>query len=263
MSSELDFCSLTQNKEAEFVRWFYKQLSRKHFRLAFQPIMAVGAAGILYHEGLLRHVSGRMNINPFPILEAQRSIRLLDCYVVMSLIKTLRAHPEISLGCNISAQSATLDALWEPILDALRGEPDIARRLIIEITESSSISSCDTSVDFVLRMRRLGGRIAIDDFGAGFSTLSFVRDAEPDIIKIDMGYLHRARESTRASDTFEHLVKLCKTLAPCVIVEGVERSADRQRLLAASADWAQGFYLGKPALFPGSIKAPCWVQNKI
>jgi EAL domain-containing protein (putative c-di-GMP-specific phosphodiesterase class I) len=262
MSSELDFCSLTQNKDAEFVRWFYKQLSRQYFRLAFQPIMAVGAVSILYQEGLLRHVSGRMNINPFPILEAQRSIRLLDRYVVMSLIKTLRSHPGISLGCNISAQSATLDALWEPILDALRCEPDIARRLIIEITESSSISSYDASVDFVLHMRRLGCRIAIDDFGAGFSTLSFVRDAEPDIIKIDMGFLHRARESARASDTFEHLVKLCKTLVPCVIVEGVERSTDQERLLAASADWAQGFFLGKPTLLPENIQEPCWVQNK-
>lgn len=263
MNSELDFCSLTQNKEAEFVRWFYKQLSRQYFRLAFQPIMAVGASTTLYHEGLLRHVSGRMNINPFPILEAQRSIRLLDCCVVMSLITTLRVYPGISLGCNISAQSAALDTLWAPILDALRCEPAIARRLIIEITESSSICSYDASVDFVLRLRRLGCRIAIDDFGAGFSTLSFVRDAEPDIIKIDMGFLHRARESTRASDTFEHLVKLCKTLVPCVIVEGVELSADRERLRAASAEWAQGFFLGKPTLLPGNMQEPCWVHNKI
>lgn len=245
MNLNLDFCSAASDEE-QFIEWFYDQLHQGNFLLAFQPITSTNTSSILYNEGLLRHSSGRIPLNPFPILERRRCIRTLDRYVVGRIIKLLHQNPDIRLGCNISAQSAVLDEKWHDILAHLRADRTIAERLVIEITESSVCLSHSTAVDFVHTMRSLGCLVAVDDFGSGFSTLEFIRAACPDIIKIDKGYLQRARKNIDSHKTFRYLVHLCKTLAPYVVVEGVEIESDK--LIASDADWAQGFLIGKPCL---------------
>lgn len=242
---DLDFCSSAPDEE-EFIRWFYDQLDQGEFSLAFQPITSMSINSILYHEGLLRHSSGRIRINPFPILEGRRCIRALDRYVVGSVIKLLLHNPDIRLGCNISAQSAVLDEKWREILEQLRTNRALAERLVIEITESSVCLSHSLAVDFVYEMRALGCLVAVDDFGSGYSTLQFILAAQPDIIKIDKGYLQRARTNIDGHNTIRHLILLCKTLAPYVVVEGVEIESDK--LIIGDAEWAQGFLIGKPSL---------------
>nr|WP_225920087.1 EAL domain-containing protein [Pseudomonas vanderleydeniana] len=260
MNSELEFCSVSSEETPDFTHWFYGELARGHFFLAFQPIMSTGANTNLYYEGLLRHCGGPMQLNPFPVLEGRNCIRALDHCVVSSVIDMLRNFPGKRLGCNISAQSAVLDEQWSHIISQLRAEPGLAARLVIEITESAS-SNHRAATEFVIRMRSLGCLVAVDDFGSGFSTLEFIRTASPDIIKIDKGYLHRARTCEVADEAFRHLVGLCKTLAPHVIAEGVEFDADTERLANCAAQWMQGFLVSKPQrLLPGASR-PCVIGN--
>ncbi|SEH94174.1 EAL domain-containing protein [Pseudomonas asplenii] len=258
----LEFCSVDAEETPDFAHWFYDELAQGHFFLAFQPIMSVGTKTNLYYEGLLRHCDGPMKLNPFPILEGRKCIRALDHCVVSSVINMLRDYPEIRLGCNISAQSAVLDEKWNRIISQLEAEPGLAERLVIEITESAS-SNNTAAADFVIRMRRLGCLLAVDDFGSGFSTLEFIRAASPDIIKIDKGYLQRARTCEVADQAFGHLVGLCKTLAPHVIAEGVEFESDTERLMNCAAAWMQGFLVGKPQrLLPGVFRQ-CVIENHL
>lgn len=179
-------------------------------------------------------------------MEGKKCIRSLDRYVVRSVIDLIHQNPNIRLGCNISAQSAVLDEKWQEILAHLRANRYIAERLVLEITESSVCLSHSLAVDFVHQMRSLGCLLAVDDFGSGHSTLEFILAAQPDIIKIDKGYLQRARDNIDSQNTIRHLILLCKTLAPCVVVEGVELESDK--LIIGDADWAQGFLIGKPSL---------------
>lgn len=260
MNFDLEFCSVSSEDTPDFIHWFYDELAQGQLFLAFQPITSAGPNTILYHEGLLRHCAGPMKLNPFPILEGGKCIRALDHCVVSSVIDILRKYPEIRLGCNISAQSAVLDEKWNSIISQLKVEPRLAERLVIEITESAS-SNHDAAADFVIRMRSLGCMLAVDDFGSGFSTLEFIRTASPDIIKIDKGYLQRARNCEVAGKAFRHLVGLCKTLAPYVIAEGVEFHRDTERLVDCDAEWMQGFLVGRPQrLLPGASR-PCVIGN--
>ncbi len=260
MNSSLEFCSVSSEETPDFVRWFYEELAQGHFFLAFQPIMSVESHTNLYYEGLLRHCDGPMRLNPFPVLEERNCIRALDHCVVSSVLDQLRKYPAMRLGCNISAQSAVLDERWSCIVSQLRAEPGLAERLVIEITESASLNH-GAAAEFVIRMRSLGCMLAVDDFGSGFSTLEFIRTASPDIIKIDKGYLQRARTRDVAGEAFRHLVGLCKTLAPHVIAEGVEFEGDTGRLIDCAATWMQGFLVGRPQrLLPGAL-TECVIEN--
>lgn len=260
MCSDLEFCSVYSDEALEFVHWFYDELARGQLFLAFQPVTSVKPGTIFYYEGLLRHCEGPMKTNPFPILEGRKSIRKLDHCVVSSVISMLRDNPGIRLGCNVSAQSAVLDERWSDIIAQLVAEPLLAKRLVIEITESA-LANHDAAAEFVIRMRSLGCLTAVDDFGSGFSTLEFIRTASPDIIKIDKGYLHRARHCEVAAKAFEHLMGLCQTFVPHVVAEGVEFASDTERLVHCSAQWMQGFLIAKPQrVLPGASRQ-CVVVN--
>ncbi|WP_430445303.1 MAG: EAL domain-containing protein [Pseudomonas piscis] len=227
---------------------FYRELAEGRLMLAFQPVVWLPDHNrVLYYEGLLRHGAAQGGeAYPLALLEAQPLMRELDRAVVLAVIDCLRRDERLRLGCNISARSAIIDSFWFVILDLLREAPSLASRLVIEITESATPPSIEAASEFVLCLRELGCRVAIDDFGAGLGTLEFIRQTRPDIVKIDKGYIQRARSEANSVQTLGHLVQLCKTLAPCVIVEGVESAADQSLASACGGEWGQGYLFGRP-----------------
>ncbi|MCE1113675.1 MULTISPECIES: EAL domain-containing protein [Pseudomonas] len=230
-------------------RLVYRELALRRFALAMQPVVdGRDPARVLYHECLLRHEGPALGFNPIAVLERRQAMGLLDRSVLACVIATLEQHPQLHLGCNLSAQSACADPAWECLWARLRRRPDVAARLVLEITESAAPGDPAQTLAFIASMQALGCRVAIDDFGAGFASLAFVRQAQPDVLKVDRGYLHRARQSDTDAQVFDHLVGLCNALATCVVVEGVEDGADQQRVLRAGATWQQGFHFGRPSL---------------
>lgn len=175
------------------------------------------------------------------------------------MIERLLEDEHLRLGCNISAQSAIVDPFWSATLAQLRDAPAVAARLVIEITESATPPSTEAAIEFVLCLRELGCRVAVDDFGAGLGTLEFIRQSLPDMVKIDQGYLQRARSEPNSVQTLKHLVQLCKTLAPCVIIEGIESEADRALATACGGEWGQGYLFGRPRL--DRLGAPCRLRG--
>lgn len=242
-------------------RYFYGQLEQGRFHLAFQPVVApANAQRTLYHEGLLRCTGEALGFNPFAVLERLQSIRQLDCGVVSSVIALLQRHPTMTLGCNISAQSARLDSEWERVMQQLADNANVARRLVVEITESSAQPSHEQAVEFVHQLRSTGCHVAIDDFGSGFATLTFIQQGQPDLIKIDQGYIRRARQSSLHGKTLRHLVALCSTLAAHVIVEGIETAEDLAIAQECEAQWVQGFLFARPQALIDGLDEPCVIR---
>lgn len=242
------------------VKNFYNELAQGKLVLAFQPVVWLpDSQRVLYQEGLLRHIEAQgEGVYPFAMLEKHQLMRELDRSVVNCVIERLLQNEHLRLGCNISAQSAIVDHYWQPILMQLRDAPSVAARLVIEVTESATPPSTSAAIEFVLCLRELGCRVAIDDFGAGLGTLEFIRQTRPDIVKIDQGYLQRARLETNNAQTLGHLVQLCKTLAPCVIIEGIESEADRALATACGSEWGQGYLFGRPQI--DALGAQCQLQ---
>lgn len=243
--------------DLQHTRHVYKEVSLGRFALAFQPVVAAQTPeSVLFHEGLLRYLGPSLDFNVFAVLERQQAIGLLDRCVVNSVISVLQRHPKLRLACNISAQSTRVDGTWDAIWERLADMPEVATRLVLEITESSQPPDVAQAIDFIAKLKQLRCAVAIDDFGVGFATLEFVRTVRPDILKIDRGYLHRARQMPDSAQAFVHLLKLCQALAPCVVVEGVENEDDHQRAVHAGAQWLQGFRFGAPQLRSAAGSCP-------
>lgn len=230
---------------------FYHSLATNHFFLDFQPVVSVShPQNELYHEALIRTssegITSTLKPGSIEALERLGLIRYLDRCVLMTTIDVLRNNNNLIIGCNISSQSAVIDAWWSTILFELSINPDIASRLIIEITEISLIPDLCAAISFVEHFQMLGCRIALDDFGAGTATIELARRAKPDIVKIDKGYLDRARAESSELDTLNDLIRLCLSICRIVVVEGIETSKDISLISQKSEIWGQGYLFGKP-----------------
>lgn len=249
MNTPLDADPVQDRDDLRRARLVYQQLALSHFMLAFQPVVdGRDPTCVLYHECLLRHDGPPLGFNPIAVLERRQAMGLLDRSVLGCVIDILERYPDLQLGCNLSAQSACDGLLWQPLWARLCQRPEVAARLVLEITESAAPADPERALAFIAQAQALGCRVAIDDFGAGFASLAFVRQARPDVLKVDRGYLHRARESGTEAQVFHHLVRLCQGLAPQVVVEGVEDEQDYACALSAGAVGMQGFHFGRPSL---------------
>ncbi|WP_165681591.1 EAL domain-containing protein [Metapseudomonas otitidis] len=226
---------------------FYDALNDGKLGLAFQPVVhSRNPHRVLYYEGLLRSLAEPFPCNPIALLERLGRIRLLDASVVSNVVRLLDRSPALTLGCNISALSAALDPGWEALTSLFQDRPELAGRLVIEITESARFGSHADALAFFRHFTLLGCKVAVDDLGAGCFTLDFVAEARPGIIKIDRSYLVEAREGGAALRRLEQVVETCRDISPVVVLEGIETLADHQLACAVNAEWLQGFLFGMP-----------------
>ncbi|MEI3853567.1 MULTISPECIES: EAL domain-containing protein [unclassified Ensifer] len=219
--------------------------------LAFQPIrMALRKDKQLYEECLLRlpQEAGLPRGPGLDIMALERLglIRVLDCHIMWLAIEQLRVEPERRLGVNISAQSACLDGWWAALSAALEAEHELAERITIEITETSGFPSMSAAIAFAQRLRQLGCRIALDDFGAGRDAIRNLYALQPDIVKIDAFFVRQARRSSRGQAALKALVGFARAIGGTVVAEGVETKADCDAAAQAGAAWQQGFFIDPP-----------------
>ncbi|AXF25681.1 hypothetical protein CUJ89_35195 [Burkholderia pyrrocinia] len=226
-------------------------IARDRVILCAQPIFSAhDGEQVLYHECLVRVLGDDDHTIEYPSkfipsLERLELMRFLDRYVVGMVIEFMESNHDLRLGVNISAQSANEAWWWESILLLLEGRPEIACRLVVEITETTQLSPV-SGREFVERLQRMGCSVAVDDFGDGFSVENGARIASPDIIKIAGRMLPPAAQDGARFDQFEKLVARALDNAPHVVVEGVESAGALLTASLAGAHWVQGYHTGKP-----------------
>lgn len=222
--------------------------------LAWQPVRnADSACDMLYREALLRAVNDDGTpMSPVIGLQAIERLGLtmaLDCVVVSHVLDELEASSQdVCLAVNISARSARCSFWWSEVFARLARDRSLASRLLVEITETAPLPSISEAVAFVDRLRAFGCTIAIDDFGVGYSSIRTLLALRPDIVKINALFLHRAACTDTDRRAFEHLVGLAESLAPTVVVEGVQTDEQRKLARDAGAFWQQGYHHGAPSL---------------
>jgi EAL domain-containing protein (putative c-di-GMP-specific phosphodiesterase class I) len=232
------------------------------YRLSFQwePVCAaLNPSEVRYHEvllcedcdGVLMRVGGKI-----PTLERLGLARRLDQWVVESTIEALRLNPGIRLGCNVSAQSATLDAWWAFAVTTLGEEPEVASRLTIEITETAPITDIEAAREFVKALQSLGCRIGLDDVGSGYSGLKALMELGVDIAKIGASFVREAREDQVCAARLLHLMAFARTCASSVVVEGIECDADAEIARGCGATSLQGYLFTSASTFNSTSCEP-------
>jgi EAL domain-containing protein (putative c-di-GMP-specific phosphodiesterase class I) len=175
-------------------------------------------------------------------------VRLLDHRVLELVVDELVSTPSVQASVNVSPGSTTDPDWWAGLGSLLRAHPGVAERLIVEITESSAIHHIDETRGFVARVKDLGCRIAIDDFGAGYTSFRNLRKLGVDIVKIDGAFVQNILRSEDDRAFVRTLIDLGKRLKLATVAEWVQDVRAAEMLEAWGCDYLQGAFVGLAAM---------------
>jgi diguanylate cyclase (GGDEF)-like protein len=219
---------------------------------AYQPVVDANGGAVDYYECLLRMVGedgSVISAGAFvPIIEQLGFIRVIDRYVLEKAVAEVAEHPGIRLGFNISGLTATDYAWLRAITTMLKGKPELASRLVVEITETAALHDIEESARFVGSLRELGCRIALDDFGAGFTSLRHLQALAVDTVKIDGSFVRNLGQNYDNQVFLRHLVGLASGLGLATVAECVETTQEAAILRREGVGFLQGYYFGKPSV---------------
>ncbi|MCF8477570.1 MAG: EAL domain-containing protein, partial [Pseudolabrys sp.] len=175
-----------------------------------------------------------------PVAERVGLMRMLDFRVLELAVAELAAAPVLRTSVNVSPASAVDPDWWAGLGGLLRANPRVAGRLIIEITETAAIQDLDDARGFVSRVKDLGCRIAIDDFGAGHTSFRNLRKLGVDIIKIDGAFVQNLLKSDDDRAFVQTMIELSHRLGLKAVAEWVQDEAAAQLLQDWGCDYLQG-----------------------
>lgn len=164
----------------------------------------------------------------------------------------LKAAPSKPLFVNVHPAEFDQPLLVRPDDPIFRHSDDV----YIEITESAPLSYFEQCVNVLGELRKKGVRLAIDDFGAGFSNVKYISDLAPDIVKLDRELVAGIRDGSRQFKLLLSVVRLCRDMGARVVAEGIETASELVVVERAGVDFCQGFLLGRPNSDPNAADWP-------
>jgi len=223
-------------------------LNERRIALAYEPVVETQSRKVAFYECLMRVYRSDGAIAQaneiIPVAERLGLVRMLDYRVLELVVAELAAAPALQASVNVSPASTVDPDWWAGIGALLRANAGAAERLIIEITETAAIQDLDDARGFVTRVKDIGCRIAIDDFGAGHTSFRNLRKLGVDIVKIDGAFV---RNITKSSDdrAFVHtLIDLSHRLGLKTVAEWVQDEEAAQLLSGWGCDFLQGVLIG-------------------
>ena len=230
-------------------------LDRGELTLHYQPLIDLHTGQLTGFEALARWASPDLGaVSPaefIPVAEESDLIVRIGEWVVSESCREIAALEEqlkrtFTLSVNLSARQflhCDLPGMVEAALLQHKRQPD---RLRVEITESTLVSDSHCAQDALNGLRALGVQLAIDDFGIGFSTLSYITRFAVDWIKIDRSLICDCTTDQNCLAVLRAIVTMAHELGIRVVAEGIERQDQFNLLRDEQCDLAQGFYLSKP-----------------
>jgi diguanylate cyclase (GGDEF)-like protein len=226
-------------------------LNERRIVMAFEPVVDARSRQAAFYECLIRmeQEDGRVLLAPdiVPVAERLGLIRLVDHRVLELVVAELAASPAVELSLNISPDTTMDPDWWASIESLMRAQPGVAERLIVEITETVAIQDIDDLRGFVTRLKNFGSRIAIDDFGAGYTSFRNLRKLDVDIVKIDGAFVQNIARSADDRAFVQTLIDLARRLQIKTVAEWVQDEESANLLRDWGCDYIQGRLIGLAA----------------
>jgi diguanylate cyclase (GGDEF)-like protein len=228
-----------------------RALNANAFELHYQPILAADGSGVRAVEALLRWTCpGRGLIPPsqfIPLAEEMGLIEAIGRSVLKRALADAARWGDVEIAVNLSPLQVRDHSIVEFVRDALSESGVTPSRLVLEITEGVLINNPDEMRKRIQELRALGVRIALDDFGSGYSSLGYLQRFPFDKLKIDRSFTASLGRSSNGGVIVQAIVALGRALDVTVVAEGVETDEQRVLLRLAGCDELQGFLFAKPA----------------
>ena len=236
-----------------------RALADQHLHLVFQPIYQFSPSGPQLHgfEALLRWNSPKLGfVSPgefIPVAEESDIIISIGAWVLREACKfaVTAEHPEQgypSISVNVSVRQLLHDGFIEIVRATLQETSLPAEKLQLEITESLLMHDVATGVQRLNELRQMGIGVSLDDFGTGFSSLTYLQQLPISVLKLDKGFVETLGTTTETNSQFMifNLIRIAHHFGYRVVAEGVETLAQRDALVKGDCDYYQGYLFNKP-----------------
>jgi len=229
-------------------------LERNELTVHYQPIVSLGSRAVVGAEALLRWnhpESGWIAPAEFvPLAEETGFIRDIGAWVLdvacRQLSRWLERRPDFNLAVNLSLQQLRHDQLAQLVRQRLEDHGCDPRRLTLELTETSLLYDTDRAKRTLTELRAMGLRVAVDDFGTGFSSLSHLQCFAVDTVKIDRSFVADMIGDRANHAIVTAVLALARALGLDVVAEGIESEAQHAELVGLGCTTGQGFLFGRP-----------------
>ncbi|MFP5112785.1 EAL domain-containing protein [Bacillaceae bacterium C204] len=229
-------------------------ISKKDIKILAQPIIDVATKEVWALEMLTRGPFGTVLESPLSLFSVARQTGMLYELEMLVLEKVLRQIKETRCWKNIFVNCTPLT------LGNIRFTRDIKKlmqqyasispqQITIEITENDSIDGLKNFIYNIKMLRLMGYKIAMDDTGSGYSSLSIISDIMPDIIKIDRSVISNIDKNTVKESMLQGLMLIAREAGSLVVAEGIENEDEASVLRRNNVDLAQGFFYARPSAF--------------
>ena len=228
---------------------FSGALKRKEFRLLCQPKLELNSGRIIGGEILIRwqHPNfGELSPDDFiPLAEKTGFVKSITLHVLEEVVGFIsaRSGEALQFSVNVAAKDIS-DPDFGRRVSGIVGEH--ASSLVLEITETDAMEDRTQVLDTALQLNRAGILLSIDDFGTGFSSLSYLKELKPGEIKIDKLFIRDLLDSDADRALVRSTIQLAHDLGISVVAEGVEDDRTLQALVDMDCDKAQGFGISRP-----------------
>jgi EAL domain-containing protein (putative c-di-GMP-specific phosphodiesterase class I) len=233
-----------------------RALAHNELEVHYQPVVSLVTGSIEGFEALARWRKGDEWVSPaefIPVAEESGLIIPLGGWVLTEACAQLqkwRSMPgceQLTMSVNVSPQQLRSSDVVAMVRAALSISELDGNALWLEITESSMVLDTTDTVATFEALHRLGPRICVDDFGTGFSSLSYLQQFEIDRLKIDRSFVIAMGTGTQGRSLVSAILAIARTLRIDVVAEGIETEDQAESLIALGCRGAQGYFFGRPA----------------
>lgn len=215
----------------------------------FQPIFNLKTNKIEKYESLIRLVDEKNNIiSPTSFLDITKRTKFYNELTKKTIENSLLAlsnHPNTEISINISYQDMLNEEIKEYLFNKLKSFP-YTSKITLEILESERINDFPTAAEFLKQIKKYDIKIAIDDFGSGFSNFDYLLNLDVDYVKIDSSLIKNITKNKKYEIIVESIVFFCNKLNIKTVAEYVYNEEIFNKLKELNVDYAQGYYIGEP-----------------
>ncbi len=221
--------------------------------IAYQPILCLKTNRVVGAEALVRWIRNGDLVPPgdfLPYVEHTSAITKLDLWILEHALQDVSENPilppDFFVSVNAAAIDLTNDSFVDSVATLLERSGISPQSIRLEVTESAAIRNFEKARSTITRIRALGVRVYLDDFGEGYSSIRYLREFGVDAVKLDRSYVTGIPASDASRSLVSGFVQLAHGIELSAIIEGVETPTQLTFLKESRADFAQGFIIGKP-----------------
>lgn len=239
-------------QEMGLANYLNQAILERRLLMAYQPVICAKTGSVRHYEALLRIRSDDGKISSagalIPIAERMGLINIIDEITLKMTVEELRHNADLSLAFNISNLTTHNDAWLRTFSELISETPDIASRLIVEITETAAQRDLHQTAYFVAEIQSLGCLVALDDFGSGYTSFRQLKTLSVDMVKIDGAFIKDLVDNADNRFFVKTLLDFTNAFGLQSVAEFVENGEIAKMLMELGVELLQGYYFGRPEL---------------